>query len=62
MSENHKKVFVVLNYFKKEKLLILGFGITGFISIPAFTSLVCTPIGSAGSVVGLLRELKRISQ
>ena len=24
MSENHKKVYVVLNYFKNQKLLVLG--------------------------------------
>ena len=44
MSEKHKKICKYLNYV--EHLLILASTITGCVSISAFTSLVCVPVGT----------------
>ena len=51
MSKKQKKVYTALNYI--EHFLNLAFRVTGFISISAFTSFVCIPIGITSSSVGL---------
>ena len=51
MSEKYKKRCKYLNYV--EDLLILASTVTGCISISAFTSLFCVPIGITSSAVGL---------
>ena len=51
MSRKHKKVCTTLNSI--EHFLILASTITGFISISAFTSLICIPIGITISAIGL---------
>ena len=51
MSEKHKKTCKYLNYV--EHLLILVSTVTGCISISAFASLVCVPVGITSSAVGL---------
>ena len=51
MSKMYKKVFRVLNYI--EYLLILISTVTGCISISAFASSVCIPIGITSSAIGL---------
>ena len=43
MSKKHKKVCATLNYF--EHSLILASTFTEYISISAFASLICIPIG-----------------
>ena len=50
-SKKHKKVCITLNYI--EHFLILAFTITGCVSISAFASLVCVPIGITSSAIGL---------
>ena len=50
MNEKYKKTCKYLNYV--EHLFILASVITGFISISAFTSLVCVPVGITSSAVG----------
>ena len=52
MSKMHKKVCMVLNYI--EYWLILPFVVTGCISISAFSSLLCIPVGVMSSPIGLL--------
>ena len=51
ISEKHKKKCKYLHY--NEDLLILASTVTGCVSISAFPSLVCVPIGIASSAVGL---------
>ena len=51
MSKKHKKVCTTLNYI--EHFLTLGSTITGCVSISAFISLVCIPIGTTSSAIGL---------
>ena len=51
MSERYKKAYKYLNYV--ENLLILASTVTGCISISAFASLVCVPVGIMRSVVGI---------
>ena len=49
MNEKYKKICKYLNHV--EHLLILVSTITGCLSISAFTSLVCVPVGIMSSVV-----------
>ena len=49
MSEKYKKTSKYLNY--EENLLILASTITGCVSVSAFTSLVCVPVGITSSEV-----------
>ena len=51
MSEKYKKTCKYLNYV--EHILILVSTVTSCVSISAFVSLVCVPIGSASSAVGI---------
>ena len=51
MSESYKKTYKYLNYTKL--LLILISAITSCVSISAFASLVCVPVGAASSAVGI---------
>ena len=51
MSEKYKKTCKYLNYV--EHLLILGSAVPGCISISAFASLVCVPVGITSSAVGI---------
>ena len=51
MSEKYKKTCKYLNYV--EHLLILVSTVTGCVSISAFTSLVCVPVGITSSSVGI---------
>ena len=51
MSEKHKKTCKYLNYI--EHLLILALTVTICVSISAFFSLVCVPVGIKSSAVGL---------
>ena len=51
MSGKYKKACRYLNYAKH--LLILASTVTGYVSISAFTSLVCVPVGITSSVVGI---------
>ena len=51
MSEKYKKTCKYLNYV--EQVLILVSTVTGCVSISAFASLVCVPVGITSSVVGV---------
>ena len=51
MSENYRKTCKYLNYV--ESLIILVLKVTGWISIFAFASLVCVPVNTTCSAVGL---------
>ena len=51
MSEKYKKTCKYLNYV--ENLLILSSTITGCVSISAFVSLVCVPVGIMSSAIGI---------
>ena len=51
MSEKHKKTCKYLNYV--EHLLILVSTVTDCVSISAFASLVCVPVGITSSAAGL---------
>ena len=51
MSKKYKKVCTTLNYI--EHFLILGFTITGCLSISAFASLLGFPAGITSSPIGL---------
>ena len=51
MSEKYEKTRKYLNYV--EHLLILASTITGCVSISAFASLVCVPVGIVSSAVGI---------
>ena len=51
MSKKHKKTCTIINYI--EYFLILGFTITGCISISAFASLVDIPIKVMSSAIRL---------
>ena len=51
MSEKYKKTFKYLNYV--EHLLILVPTVTGCVSISAFASLVCVPVGITSFVAGI---------
>ena len=51
MSKKHKKVCRALNYIVH--LLIVISTITGYVSISAFASFVCHPIGITCSAIGL---------
>ena len=51
MSEKYKKTCKYLNYV--EHLLILASTVTGCVSISAFASLVCVPVGVMSYVVGM---------
>ena len=51
MSENYRKTCKYLSYVKH--LLILVSTVTGCVSISAFVSLVCVPMGIASSAVGI---------
>ena len=51
MSEKYKKTCKYLNYV--EQVLILVSTVTGCVSISAFASLVCVPVGITSSVVGM---------
>ena len=50
-SENYKKTCKYLKYV--EHLLILTSTITGCVSISAFASLVCVPVGITSSAAGI---------
>ena len=50
MSKKHKKVYRILNYIKH--FFILIWTVTWCISISAFASLVCIPIGFMSSAIG----------
>ena len=50
-SEKHKKTSKYLHYV--EHLFILASTSTNCVSVSAFTSLVCVPIGTASSAVGI---------
>ena len=51
MSEKYKKRCKYLNCL--EHLLILVSTVTGYVSISAFTALVCIPIGITSSALGI---------
>ena len=51
MSEKYKKTFKYSNYV--EHLLILASTVTGWVSISAFASLFCVPVGITSSAVGV---------
>ena len=51
MRKKLKKVSTTLNYFKK--FLMFVFYASGCVSISAFASLVCVPMGIMSSTVGL---------
>ena len=51
MSEKYKKTCKYLN--RVEHLLILASIVTGWVSISAFASLVCIPVGITSSAVGI---------
>ena len=51
IRKKYKKTCKHLNYV--ENLLILASAVTGCISISAFASLVCVPVGIASSAVGI---------
>ena len=51
MSEKYKKTCKYLNYI--EHLIILSSTITGCVSISAFASLVCSPVGIRSSAIGI---------
>ena len=51
MSEKYEKKFKYLNYV--EHLLILVSTVTSCLTISAFASLVCVPVGITSSVVGI---------
>ena len=51
MSEKYKKTCKYLNYV--ENLRILVSTVTGCVSISAFASLVCVPVGITSSAVGI---------
>ena len=51
VSKKHQKVCTVLIYI--QYLLILISTVTGCVSISAFTSLVCIPIGITSYAIGL---------
>ena len=52
MSKKNRKVCTTLNYI--EHFFILNAStITGYISIAAFASLLCIPIGNTSSAIGL---------
>ena len=51
MNEKYKKTCKYLNYI--QHLLILASTVTGCVSISAFASLVCVPVGITSSAVGL---------
>ena len=50
MCKKHK-IYMALNYI--EHWLVLAFAVIGFVSISAFTSLVCIPTGNTSSAVVL---------
>ena len=65
LSEKYKNTCKYLNYV--EHLLILASTITGCVSISAFASLACVPVGIMNSAVGInicaiIKELKSINQ
>ena len=51
MSEKNKKTCKYLNYF--EHFLVLILTVTGCVSTCAFASLVCVPVGTTSSAVGI---------
>ena len=51
MSEKYKKTCKYLNYV--ENLLIISSTITGCVTISAFASLFCAPVGIASSAIGI---------
>ena len=51
MSEKYKKIFKYLNCI--EHLLILVSAVTVYVSISAFSSLFCVPVGVTRSAVGM---------
>ena len=51
ISEKYKKTCKYLNYV--EHLLILVSTVTGCVSISTFASVVCVPVGSMSSAVGI---------
>ena len=51
MSKKNRKVCATLNYI--EHFFILASTIAGYISIAAFASLLCIPIGNTSSAIGL---------
>ena len=51
MSEKYKKMYKYLNYV--ENLLILSSTFTGCVSISAFASLICVPVGTTSFAVGI---------
>ena len=51
MCKKHKKFYTALNYI--EHWLVLAFAVIGYVSISAFTSLVCIPTGITSSAVVL---------
>ena len=51
MSEKYKKTCKYLNYV--ENLLILAATATGCVSVSAFASLICVPVGITSSAVGI---------
>ena len=51
MRKNYKKTYAYLNYVRY--LLILASTVTGCVSISAFASLVCIPVGITSSAIGI---------
>ena len=51
MCTKHKTFYTALNYI--EHWLVLAFAVIGYVSISAFTSLVCIPTGITSSAVVL---------
>ena len=56
MSRKHKKVFTTLNNI--EHFFILASATTGYISISAFATLLCMPIGIISSSIGLKSKIQ----
>ena len=51
MSKTHNRIYTVLNYI--EHLLILASTVTGYVSISLFALLVCIPIETVTSEIGV---------
>ena len=51
MIEKYKKTCNYLNYVEQLRILVSTF--TGGVSISAFASLVCVPVGITSTVVGI---------
>ena len=51
ISSKHEKLYKYLNYI--EHIIILVLAVTGCVSISAFASLVCVPIGIRSSAIDI---------